>query len=187
MPTHGTDGNGGLGGAAKQVAERASALARLEIELAKLELGRKVASIGIGIGLGLGAALFALFGLGFLLAAAAAALATAISTWLAILLVGAGLFRPTARLTPAATYWMNRPARPPLPGRLTRLGSWPSVWRECGSPVPGGLAPRADVRRSWRMRFTVTSSWAGPGGAAAGRRSGLHSPVRVSGRYLLRL
>ena len=39
-----------------------------------------------------------------------------------VVVVGAGLFRPTARLTPAATYWMNRPARPPLPGRLTRLG-----------------------------------------------------------------
>src|SRR5919204_5869195 len=92
MPTHGTEPNAGLGGAAKQVAEHAGSLARLEIELAKLELGRKVASLGIGIGLGLGAALFGLFGIGFLLAAAAAALATAISTWLALLLVGAGLF-----------------------------------------------------------------------------------------------
>jgi len=54
MHTHGTEPNGGLGGAAKQVAEHASALARLEIELAKLELGRKVASLGIGIGLGVG-------------------------------------------------------------------------------------------------------------------------------------
>jgi hypothetical protein len=92
MPTPGADGNGGLGAAAKQVAEHASALARLEIELAKLELGRKAASLGIGIGLGLAAVFFALFALGFLLAAAAAALATAISTWLALLLVGAGLF-----------------------------------------------------------------------------------------------
>ena len=92
MPTHGTDGNGGLGGAAKQFAEHASALARLEIELAKLELGRKVAALGIGIGLGLGGALFGLFALGFVLAAAAAALATTISTWLALLLVGVGLF-----------------------------------------------------------------------------------------------
>ena len=92
MPTHGTERNGSLGGAAKQVAEHASALARLELELAKLELGRKVAALGIGIGRGLGAALFALFALGFLFAAAAAALATAISTWLALLLVGLGLF-----------------------------------------------------------------------------------------------
>src|SRR5947207_15708780 len=93
MPTPGTEtsANGGLGAAAKQVAEHASALARLELELAKLEIGRKVAALGIGIGLGLGAALFGLFAIGFLLAAAAAALATTISTWLALLLVGAGL------------------------------------------------------------------------------------------------
>src|SRR5919197_1483832 len=58
MPTHGTE-NGGLGGAAKQVAEHASALARLELELAKLELGRKVAALGLGIGVGLGLLLLA--------------------------------------------------------------------------------------------------------------------------------
>ena len=100
MPTHGTEtsANGGLGAAAKQVAEHASALARLELELAKLELGRKIAALGIGIGLGLGAALFALFAIGFLLAAAAAALATAMSTWLALLLVGLGLFLLTGLL-----------------------------------------------------------------------------------------
>ena len=70
MPTHGTESNGGLGAAAKQVAEHASSLARLELELAKLEIGRKVAALGIGIGLGLGAALFVLFAIGFLLALA---------------------------------------------------------------------------------------------------------------------
>jgi hypothetical protein len=39
--------------------------------------------------------------------------------------VGAGLFWPAATLAPAATCWMDRPARPSPPGRLTRWGSWP--------------------------------------------------------------
>jgi putative superfamily III holin-X len=116
MPTHGTEtsANGGLGAAAKQVAEHASALARLELELAKLEIGRKIAALGIGIGLGLGAALFALFAIGFLLAAAAAALATAMSTWLALLLVGLGLFLLTGLLGILALGRIRK-GTPPVP------------------------------------------------------------------------
>jgi hypothetical protein len=83
--------NAGVGAAAKQVAEHASALARLEIELASLELKRKAANIGLGAGLLIGAALFGLFAIGFGLAAAAAAIATALSTWLALLIVFGGL------------------------------------------------------------------------------------------------
>ena len=59
MPTPGAEqANGGVGGAAKQVAEHASAIARLELELASLELKKKVTSLGIGVGLAIGAALF---------------------------------------------------------------------------------------------------------------------------------
>ena len=121
MPTHGTEtnSNAGLGAAAKQVAEHASALARLEVELAKLELGRKIAALGIGIGLGVGAALFVLFALGFLLAAAAAALATAISTWLALLIVGAGLFL-LAGLLGILALGRIRKGTPPVPEQAIR-------------------------------------------------------------------
>jgi hypothetical protein len=89
MPTQGTSANGhvGLGAAVKQVAERASALVRLELELASLELKRKVAALGIGIGLAVTAAVFGVFALGFLFATIAAALATFLATWLALLLV----------------------------------------------------------------------------------------------------
>jgi hypothetical protein len=87
----GTNGGTSLGAAAKQVAEHASALARLELELAKLELQRKVVALGVGIALGLVAAILLLFMLGFLLAAGAAALATAVSTWLALLIVAGAL------------------------------------------------------------------------------------------------
>jgi uncharacterized membrane protein YqjE len=82
---------GGLGAAAKQVAEHASALVRLELELAQLELKRKLAAIGKGAALGAGAAVFGVFMLGFALATIAAALATFLPTWLALLLVTAFL------------------------------------------------------------------------------------------------
>jgi hypothetical protein len=84
--------NGGVGVAAKSVAEHASTIARLEIELAALELKKKVTALAVGIGMGVGAGVFGLFGLGFGFATIAAALATFLSTWLALLIVTAGLF-----------------------------------------------------------------------------------------------
>ena len=81
----------GVGAAAKQVAEHASTLAKLELELAGLELKQKVGSLGAGLGLGIGAALLGLYALGFLFATIAAALSIFLDTWLALLLVTAGL------------------------------------------------------------------------------------------------
>jgi putative superfamily III holin-X len=93
MPTPGTEtgSNGGVGGAAKQVAEHASSIAKLEIELALLELKKKGMSFALGIAFGIGAALFGLFMFGFALATIAAALATFLDTWLALLIVTAAL------------------------------------------------------------------------------------------------
>ena len=90
MHTHETEKRG-VGPAVKEVAEHASALARLEMELATLELKRKVAVFGIGVGLGVAAGVFLLFALGFGLAAGAAALALVVSTWLALLIVFGGV------------------------------------------------------------------------------------------------
>lgn len=92
MPTRETEANAGVGPAAKQVAEHASSLARLELELALLELKRKAAALGIGIGFALAALLFVLFATGFVFATIAAALATAVSTWLALLITTGILF-----------------------------------------------------------------------------------------------
>jgi hypothetical protein len=82
----------GLGGAAKLVADKASAIVRLELALAAAELKKKVVALGLGIGMLVGAVLFGLFALGFGLATIAAALATFLSTWLALLIVAGGLF-----------------------------------------------------------------------------------------------
>jgi hypothetical protein len=88
MPTHATEPRDAtLGSAAKEVAEHASALVRLELELAKLEIGRKVGALGAGIGFGVGAALVGVYAIGFVFATIAAVLATLLATWLALLIV----------------------------------------------------------------------------------------------------
>jgi uncharacterized membrane protein YqjE len=88
----------GLGALAKRVAEHARSLVRLELELAALEIKRKVTALAVGIGLAIGAAVLAVFALAFLFATVAAALATFLSTWLALLIVTLGLFVLTAVL-----------------------------------------------------------------------------------------
>ena len=114
MPTRETDGNASLGEATKQVAEHASSLARLEIELATLELKRKVTSLGVGIGLGLGAAVFGLFMLGFLFAAIAAAFATFLPTW-AALLITTGILLVIAGVLGVLALGRIKKGTPPVP------------------------------------------------------------------------
>jgi uncharacterized membrane protein YqjE len=114
MPTPETDSQKGLGATAKEVAEHASGLVRLELELAQLELKRKATSLGIGIGLAVGAAVFALYGIGFAFATIAAGLATAMSTWLALLIVTLGLLIVTAILGLIGVKKIQK-GTPPLP------------------------------------------------------------------------
>jgi Putative Actinobacterial Holin-X, holin superfamily III len=111
--------NGGVGGAAKSVAEHASAIARLEIELAAFELKKKVTTLAVGIGMGVGAAVFALFGLGFVFATIAAALATFLPTWLALLIVTIGLFVLAALLGGLARGRIRK-GTPPVPEQAIR-------------------------------------------------------------------
>jgi hypothetical protein len=77
--------------AARNVAEHASSVAKLELRRATLELKKKATSFAVGIGLGVAAALLALFMLAFALATIAAALATFLPWWLALLIVTAAL------------------------------------------------------------------------------------------------
>jgi Putative Actinobacterial Holin-X, holin superfamily III len=81
------NGSQGVGAAVKDVADHAKALVGLEVELAKVELSRKLGALGVGIGLAVGAAVVAFYAVGFLFATVAAALATFLSTWLALLIV----------------------------------------------------------------------------------------------------
>src|SRR3712207_7167534 len=73
MPTRAAEGNGGgVGEAAKRVADHAKALAGLEVELAAHEMKRKAGALGVGVGMLVGAAVVGGFALGVLLAALAA-------------------------------------------------------------------------------------------------------------------
>jgi len=76
---------------AREIADHASALTRLEVELKTLEVKNKVRALGACAGFGLAAAVFVLFALCFALATGAAALATAMSVWLALLIMTGAL------------------------------------------------------------------------------------------------
>src|SRR5688500_2560357 len=119
MHTRGADAKPGVGEAAKQVAEHAGAIAKLEVELAGLELKRKAGALGAGVGLGIGAALLGLYGLGFLLATAAVALALVLDTWLALLLVSIGLLL-VAGILGALALGRIRRGTPPVPEQAIR-------------------------------------------------------------------
>ena len=115
MPTHATDTeNQTLGGAVKEVAEHASALARLEIELASLELKKKVTAIGVGLGLLAGAVAIGLYGIGWLFATITAGLATFLPVWLSLLIVTLFLLATAALLGFLGARSVSRGA-PPLP------------------------------------------------------------------------
>ncbi|MDQ3672673.1 MAG: phage holin family protein [Actinomycetota bacterium] len=111
-----TPGNGGVGRVIHEVAERASRLARLEAELAMLELRGKITSLGVGGALVAGAGILGLFALGFLLATAAAALAIVLDAWLALLLVAVGLLVLTAVTAVVGISTLKRGV-PPIPER----------------------------------------------------------------------
>jgi hypothetical protein len=119
-------GNGGRSGAdhhvvasAREVAERASAITRLEVELAKLELKRKATELGTGAGLAIGAAVLVVYALGFLFAAAAAGLATELPWWGALLVVFGGLVLGAVVLALVAKRLFKK-ATPPLPEQAIR-------------------------------------------------------------------
>lgn len=113
MHTHATDEQS-LGQAAKQVAEHASTLARLELELAAMEVKSKVAALGKAAGFGAGALFFLLYAIGFAFATIAAALATFLPTWLALLLVTIFLLVGAGLLVMLAARSLKR-GTPPVP------------------------------------------------------------------------
>ena len=109
----------GVGTAAKQVAEHASTLAKLELELAGLELKRKAGALGAGAGLGIGAAVVVVYAIGFVFATAAVALALVLDLWLAMLIVTLGLFALAGVLGLVARNLIKR-GTPPLPEQAIR-------------------------------------------------------------------
>jgi hypothetical protein len=100
----------------QQLSEQTSRLARQEVELAKSEMAAKGKSLGIGAGAFGGAGLVALFGLGALTAAVILLLATAMSAWLAALIVAA-VYLAVAGILALVGKSKVASATPPLPER----------------------------------------------------------------------
>lgn len=104
----------GLVGNAKEVVGRAKSVARLQAQLAQLEVKQKLVKIGIGAGLAVVALLLALYAIGFLFAGAAAGLAYVVPWWAALLIVGGVLILLTALLLFLAMRSI-RSGAPPVP------------------------------------------------------------------------
>jgi uncharacterized membrane protein YqjE len=100
----------------QQLSEQTSRLARQEIELAKAEMTTKGKRLGIGAGAFGGAVLVALFGLGALTAALILLLATAMTAWLAALIVTA-VYLAFAGILALVGKSKVQSATPPLPER----------------------------------------------------------------------
>jgi uncharacterized membrane protein YqjE len=118
MPTPETDSQS-VGAAVKEVAERTSTIVRLELELAALELKRKITALGLGIGLALGAAVMLVFMVAFVYAAIGAALALTMPTWAALLVVAGILLLQAAVLGLFAVNRINK-GTPPVPEQAIR-------------------------------------------------------------------
>jgi tetrahydromethanopterin S-methyltransferase subunit C len=107
-----------IGELVKQLSEQSSRLARQEVELAKAELAIKGKQAGIGAGMFGGAGVFGFYGLGALIAAAVLALATAVTAWLAALIVAAVLAAIGGILALQGKHKVEE-ATPPVPEQAT--------------------------------------------------------------------
>ncbi len=102
----------------KQLSEQTSRLARQEVELAKAELAEKGKRAGIGAGMFGGAGVFGFYALGALTATAILALATAVTAWLAALIVTV-LWAAIAGVMALQGRAKVQQATPPVPEQAT--------------------------------------------------------------------
>lgn len=102
----------------KQLSEQTSRLARQEVELAKAEITEKGKRAGLGAGMFGGAGLFGLYAVGALVAAAVIGLATAVTAWLAALIVAAVLAAVAGLLALQGKSKIEQ-ATPPVPEQAT--------------------------------------------------------------------
>jgi uncharacterized protein YacL len=98
----------------RELTDQTSRLAQKEIELAKAELSAKGKKAGIGLGAFGGAGLVAVLALGALVATVILLLATAMSAWVAALIVSVVLFAIAGVLALLGKSKVEK-ATPPLP------------------------------------------------------------------------
>lgn len=102
----------------KQLTEQTSRLARQEVELAKTELAEKGKRAGIGAGMFGGSAVLGFYALGAVVAAAVIGLATAVTAWLAALIIAAVLGAGAGILALQGRTKVQQ-ATPPVPEQAT--------------------------------------------------------------------
>jgi uncharacterized membrane protein YqjE len=102
----------------KELSEQTTTLVHTELELAKLELAQKGQRAGIGAGMFGGAGLVGLYAVGALTAAIVLILATAMTGWLAALVVAAAYGLIAAGLALAGRSKVKQ-ATPPVPEQAT--------------------------------------------------------------------
>jgi hypothetical protein len=107
-----------LGVKAKALAvnRRTKSIARLNLELAKLEAKQKATAFGIAGGLGFGAVALVLYAIGFSFAALAAGLSESLPVWASLLIV-AGLIVLCAAILALLARRFARKASPPMPAQ----------------------------------------------------------------------
>jgi len=99
---------------ARAVNRRTKSLARLNLELAKLEAKQKATALGIAGGLAVGAVALVLYAIGFSFAALAAGLSESLPVWAALLIV-TGLLVVSAVVLALLARSFARKASPPKP------------------------------------------------------------------------
>ena len=98
----------------KSVKQRWQSLARLNLELAKLEAKEKAMALGVAAGLALLAAVLVVYAIGFAFASAAAGISEALPLWLSLLIV-AGLILLLAAIAGFLAVRFAQKASPPQP------------------------------------------------------------------------
>jgi sugar phosphate permease len=102
----------------KELSEQTTKLVRQELELAKLELSEKGKRAAIGAGMFGGAGVAGLYGVGALTACLILALATAVTGWLAALIIAA-VYACVAGVLALTGKSKVQQAGPPLPEQAT--------------------------------------------------------------------
>jgi hypothetical protein len=104
----------GLNAQARAVNRRMRSIARLNLELAKLEAKQKAQALGIAGALGLVAVVLVLYAIGFSFAALAVGISESLPLWASLLIV-AGLIVLTAAILALLARRFARKAAPPKP------------------------------------------------------------------------
>jgi len=104
----------GVKAKARAVNRRTKSIARLNLELAKLEAKQKATALGIAGGLALGAVALVLYAIGFSFAALAAGLSESLPVWASLLIV-VGIMVLIAAILALLARRFARKASPPKP------------------------------------------------------------------------